>query len=394
MRRQLLTWIVSATMLIGVPAARADNVTAVVAGGTLKIKGDADANTIVLDAAALGADQIRVTPTGTTINGAPGAAVFSGFTGGLQIDLGAGNDTLTLDSFMIHGALKLALGPGDDTVTLNSLTVDEAIAVDLGSDNNSLAVCSVTVTKALNIKVSPGTGTIRNAVCGSTTATANGTALVIDAITAGGLSLKGSKTAETMVLNESTINGKATLALGGGSDSLSICSGTFNASLGVKLGGSSSFTAQAACGASIMNGGNALVIDETDITNNFTLKGSGEADNNLLHNTDVGQNSKIDLGQGTNGILVDGGQTGESLTIKSGKGSDTVTVNNNALIGASLTVSAGAGNNAITVSGATNIGKNLTVKTGNDNDTIDTTGAVVGGKTKIQHGKGTDTVTP
>jgi len=241
--------------------------------------------------------------------------------------------------------------------------------------------------------VSPGTGTIRNAVCGSTTATANGTALVIDAITAGGLSLKGSKTAETMVLNEPTINGKATLALGGGSDSLSICSGTFNASLAVKLGGSTSFTAQAACGASTRSGGNALVIDETDIGTNFTLKGSGEADSNLLKNSNVGDNSKIDLGQGTNDILVDGGLTGESLTIKSGKGSDTVTVNN-AGIGASLTVSAGAGSNAITVSGTTNIGNNLTVKTGNDNDTIDTTGAVVGGKTKIQHGKGTDTVTP
>jgi len=393
MRRQLMTWIVSATMLLGVPAARANDVTAAVSGGTLKLKGDTEANTIALDQAALNADQIRVTPTGTTINGAPGAAVFSGFTGGVQIDLGAGNDVLTVDSVTIHGAMKLALGPGDDTVTLNALTVDQGIAVDLGGGNNALAVCSVTVDKTLAIKVSPGTGTPKNAVCGSTTADANGTAIVVDSITAGGLSLKGSKTAETMVVNAATIDGKSTLALGGGSDSLSLCSGTFNTSLGVKLGGSSSFTAQAACGASIMNGGNALVIDETDITNNFTLKGSGEADNNLLHNTDVGQNSKIDLGQGTNGILVDGGQTGESLTIKSGKGSDTVTVNNNALIGASLTVSAGAGNNAITVSGATNIGKNLTVKTGNDNDTIDTTGAVVVGNTKIQHGKGSDTVT-
>jgi hypothetical protein len=393
MRRQLLTWIVSAIMLLGVPAARANDVSAVLSGGTLKLKGDIDANNIALDAAALNADQIRVTPTGTTINGTPGAAVFTGFTGGLQIDLGAGDDILTIDSVTIHGALKLALGPGDDTVTLNSLTVDQGFAVDLGSGNNSLAVCSVTVTKALAIKVSAGTGVNRNAVCGSTTATVDGTALVIDSITAGGLSLKGSKTAETVVLNAVTIDGKSTLALGGGSDSLAICSGTFDTSLGVKLGGSTSFTAQAACGVSTASGGNALVIDETDIGTNFTLKGSGEADNNLLKNSNVGDNSKIDLGQGTNGILVDGGLTGESLTIKSGKGIDTVTVNN-AGIGESLTVSAGAGSNAITVSGTTNIGKNLTVKTGNDNDTIDTTGAVVSGKTKIQHGKGTDTITP
>ena len=307
MRRPLLTLLVSVALLLGVPAARADDVTAVVSGGTLKLKGDVDANTIALDQAALNADQIRVTPTGTTINGAPGALVLDGFTGGVQIDLGAGDDTLTIDSITVHGAMKLALGPGDDTVTLNSLTVDQAIAVDLGSGNNALAVCSVTVTKALAIKVSPGTGTSRNAVCGSTTADANGTAIVIDSITAGAISVKGSKTAETVVLNAASIDGKSTFTLGGGSDSLAICEGTLGTSLGVKLGGSAVFTAQAACGASNASGGNALVIVDTDIGTNFTLKGSGDTDSNLLKSTNVGDNSKIDLGQGTNGISVDGG---------------------------------------------------------------------------------------
>jgi hypothetical protein len=374
-------------------SARADDVTAVIAGGTLKIKGDTDANNIALDQAALGANQIRVTGT---INGTVGPVVLSNFTGGIAVDLGAGDDILTLDSITSHGAVKLALGPGDDTVTLNAATVDEAIAVDLGGGNNALQVCGVTVDKGITMKVGAGTGIGRSATCGSTTANGNGSVLVIDGITVGtNLVLKGSKTAETVVLNEPTINGKSSLSLGGGSDALSICEATMVKSLSVKLGGGASFTAQAQCGTALAssNGGNALVIAASDIDDSFTLKGSAGPDSTVLKDTNVGLSSKVDLGQGTNGILIDGGLTGESLTIKSGKGIDAVTVSN-AGIGANLTVSAGAGNNVVVVSGTTNIGKNLAVKTGNDNDTINTTGAVVQGTTKIQHGKGNDSITP
>lgn len=386
----------AALALAGAPtAARADAVTAQIAGGTLKIKGDADANTLVLDQAALGANQIRVTPTGTTINGAAGAAVLDGFTGGIQIDLGGGDDTFTLDAVTSPGTVKLALGPGDDTVTLTDVTVNEALAVDLGGGNNALSVCSITVDQALRIKVSIGTGTPRTATCGATTANANGTAIVIDSPTIHkGLVLKGSQIAETVVLNAATIDGKSTLTLGGGSDSLSICDGSLNASFGVDLGGGGSVTAQASCGASNASGANALVIVNSSIGDDFRLKGSSGADSNLLKNTNVGDNSKIDLGGGTvNGLVVDGGLTGESLTIKASKGGDSITVNN-AGVGANLTINVGAGANTVTVSATTNVGGNLTVKTGADNDTIDTSGAVVAGKTKIQHGKGTDTITP
>ena len=223
---------------------------------------------------------------------------------------------------------------------------------------------------------------------------ANGTAIVIDSPTVEkGLVLKGSTTAETVVLNAVTIEGKSTLALGSGSDSLDL-DGTFDASLGVDLGGGGSFTAQAACGASNASGANALVIVNSTINNSFTLRGSGDVDSSLVKNTNVGDKSKIDLGGGTvNGLVVDGGLTGESLTIKAGKGGDLITVNN-AGIGANLTIKVGAGANTVTLGATTNVGKNLTVKTGNDNDTIDTSGAVVAGKTTIQHGKGTDTVAP
>jgi hypothetical protein len=53
-----------------------------------------------------------------------GAVVWTGLTGGIQIDLGAGDDTLTLDAITSPGAVKLTLGSGDDTVTLTDATVN------------------------------------------------------------------------------------------------------------------------------------------------------------------------------------------------------------------------------------------------------------------------------
>src|SRR6185295_12079436 len=92
--------IVAALAAVAVIAAAAspafaDDVTAHVSAGKLTIKGDADGNTIALDHTGLGPMQVRVTGTGTTINGLPGPLVFDGVTA-LVIDMGAGDDTLTV----------------------------------------------------------------------------------------------------------------------------------------------------------------------------------------------------------------------------------------------------------------------------------------------------------
>ena len=98
------------------------------------------------------------------------------------------------------------------------------------------------------------------------------------------------------------------------------------------------------------------------------------------------------LGQGANQLTLDGLTSHKNVTVKSGKGDDTIAIKN-AGFGAGASIKAGAGTNAITFTGDDFPG-DLTVVTGNGNDTIDTTGATVHGTTKIQHGKGTDVVTP
>src|SRR4051812_17828936 len=90
--------------------ARADGVTATVAGGTLKVKGDVAANTLRLDQTALAPGQVRITGFGTMINGAPDPLVVDGVTKGMQVDLGSGDDVLTLEALAVSGPVKVKLG--------------------------------------------------------------------------------------------------------------------------------------------------------------------------------------------------------------------------------------------------------------------------------------------
>jgi large repetitive protein len=395
----LVSFALSLTLADGIvgTTARADDVTAAVAGGTLKLKGDADPNTLTLDQPALG--QVRVTGTTTTINGASGPVVFEGVTGGLQVDLGAGDDTLTLDTLAIAGAVKIKMGAGANTVTITNPTFADAVSIDLGSGDEALQLCGGgggTVGGKLSIKVGAGAGTPRSAMCDAFGANnPAGSAIVLDSVeVVKTLSLKGSKKSEAVTLQDVFPDADAKLSLGGGSDSLAVCDTSIGESLIVQMGNGAGTMMTASCGGPVdPSGDNALDLDHFTVGAKLSIKMGGAADSVLL--TDGGhiqESATFDLGQGANQLTLDGiGITG-SLGVKSGKGDDTITIKNGG-ISASASVNAGAGTNAVTFT-AVPIAKNLSVKTGNGDDTIDVSGATVTGSTKITHGKGTDTITP
>src|SRR6185369_479918 len=83
------------SMLMPGAARAAGNVTAQVSGGNLVIIGDGASNQIAIDQAGLAPGEIRITPTGTTLNGVATAAVFPGFAGDIQATLDAGDDAMT-----------------------------------------------------------------------------------------------------------------------------------------------------------------------------------------------------------------------------------------------------------------------------------------------------------
>jgi len=375
-----------------VDPARADDVTATVSRGTLKLKGDADANTLTIDQAGLASDQLRVTGTGTTtVNGGAVPLVFD-VTGGLQVDLGNGDDALTIDTVELTGTLKIKMGAGANTVAIANGTVHGAVSIDLGSGDNVLQFCTGTVDGALSIKVGAGTGATRSATCDATVS-ANGSALVINSVEVQkAVVLKGSKKSEKVTVQDSLLHAGLKLTVGGGSDAVAVCHSSIGGTLAVQMGAGTGGTITASCGDPGATGDNALRIDSCPVASNLSVKMGGAADTAVLTFGSVDGAIKVDLGQGANQLTLDGLTSHKNVTVKSGKGDDTIAIKN-AGFGAGASIKAGAGTNAITFTGDDFPG-NLTVVTGNGDDTIDTSGATVHGTTKIRHGKGTDVVTP
>ncbi len=375
--------------------AHADNVSAALSGGTLKLKGDGDANTVTLDQVALNPDALRVTGTGTTINGGSDPLIFEGVTGGLQVDLGGGDDTLLLDTVTLAGTVKIKMGAGADTLSISGGELQGTVSVDLGGGDNVLQLCSPVVDGTLSVKTGAGTGSARNAACGQTIASNQGGALVLDSVEVKkGVVLKGSKRSEAVTIHDSHLDAGAKLTLGGGSDAVAVCHSAIGTTLAVQMGrGAPGTTVQASCGGLVSpSGDNALDVDSCAIGSDLSARMGGSADSALFSFNLIDGAVKIDLGQGANTLTLDATASQKTLTVKSGKGDDAIQIKN-AQYGASVNVKAGGGTNAVTFS-AVGVVNDLSVVTGNGNDTIDTTGATVHGTIKIKHGKGTDVVTP
>ena len=92
------------------------NVAVSVVSGNLIVRGDASANSIVLNNA--GRNKVRVTGAdGTTINGAAGPLIMSAVHG-LSLKLGDGKDTLKLDDLTFDHAVLIDMGAGDDVAQI------------------------------------------------------------------------------------------------------------------------------------------------------------------------------------------------------------------------------------------------------------------------------------
>lgn len=373
--------------------ARADDVTTSVSRGTLKIKGDAASNKLTLDQDGLGATEVRITGDPTTIDGAPGPLVVPAVTAGMQIDLGDGDDELDLEALTIADAVKIKMGAGNDILSINSGTFGDAVSLDLGKGDNSLALCEGTITGALSIKVGAGDGAANSLIlCGTTGLSAHGTGIVIAGLDVGDrFILKGSTANESVALYGAKLGDDAKLALGGGTDALSVCATDVTGTLAVQMGkGVPGTDATASCdGPGNPVGENALDLEGGTIGQDFTLRMGASDDSVLVSMNPIDETAKLDLGQGAN-ILVLDGHVGQSLSVKSGGNGDLVQIKD-ATIGEHATVSAGAGNNDVAFF-STTVGEKLLVKTGNGDDTIDTSGATAGVSKTIRNGRGNDTV--
>src|SRR5512147_3068608 len=90
---------------------RAGDVTATLSGGTLTLT--AGPGDELIQVTAVDADSLTVTPTApTTVNGSGDPQTLDGFTGGIVVALGLGNNQTTITGVTIPGALTVTGGGG------------------------------------------------------------------------------------------------------------------------------------------------------------------------------------------------------------------------------------------------------------------------------------------
>jgi cyclophilin family peptidyl-prolyl cis-trans isomerase len=151
--------------------AGAGNVSVKISHGNLVIEGDKLDNVITI---AVASGQLTVTGgTGTSINGLTSAftTAVSNFTGKLKVDMGKGNDNVTIDGLTVDGKASIELGKGNDTLSIDSSSVSGKATLKGGKGDDSVTVTDSTFSK-LSTKLEHGNDSLS---ISGTTATAKTT---------------------------------------------------------------------------------------------------------------------------------------------------------------------------------------------------------------------------
>ena len=263
-----------------------------------------------------------------------GAAVKGG------VELGAGDDTLTVSSATVSD--KLDLSVGSDTLTVRDGAAVSG-GIDLGTGDDTLTVSSATVSG----DVDPGAGD------------------------------------DTLIFSSATVSGKLDLSVGG--DKLTVSDGT-TVSGGVEMfDGADILTVSN--NARVSGGVNLGAGDDTLTVSSATVSGDvnpGAGDDTLIFSSAT-ISGKLDLSVGSDTLTVSDG-TQISGGVEMFDGTDILTVSNNARVSGGVDL--GDGNDTLAVrDGAEVVGR---VELRDDNDTLIVSNATVSGD--VAPGDGNDTV--
>jgi hypothetical protein len=344
----------------------ASNVTTSLVAGTLTITDNAAVSSLTLSQPA--ANEITITPdAGTTINGKAGPVTISGVTGGLDVNLGTGNDTLTFDlsrhSFAV-GDVSITGTTGDKTVltntagTANALDVrgnfkevvgngTEFMRLDQFHVNGSMTIDHANGNAFVFLGVDPANlGKLFNSVGG---------ALTVANVTASGATGSGS---DVDALEETNVGGDVTAHMGTG-DASGFGGWTSVGSLSgnpVSVGGNVTITGHAFLafgdfandGEEVVNAhvkgdvtmdlgdgvGNTAVFGNGSSAgstgaNNLVITGSGAHDAVTVGPSAVRNNMTVTLnGQGGNSVGVDGVSVTGATTLMAADGGNSIAIDN------------------------------------------------------------------
>jgi hypothetical protein len=346
------------------------NVSATVMGGNLNITDPAAMSSLTLSQTA--ANQVIITPdAGTTINGKAGPATFTSVTGGLNVNLEGGKDSLTFDlskhSFTI-GNVSITGTTGNKTVltnaagTTNTLNVNGSYLEALGNGFDFTQLHQFDVTGNMKFDHAAGNnlvflgvdksnlGMMFNKVGGSLSAQdisaggMVGTGFDVDAleetnvagnITAllgtgnGGWSTVGSLSSNSITVggNVSIIGKSGFLAFGdfandgeevvnahvGGTVTMNLGSGPFNTA----LFGNPASPSSTSAGKVVITGTGAhdtAIINPSTIHHNLGVFLTGASSTTSIDDTSVGGSTALVLTGGSSSIAIDNNSIGSTFS--------------------------------------------------------------------------------
>jgi len=399
------------------PALAAQDVTTVLKGTTLTIKGSVGIDDLsITEAMALGSGDglpqadVLVTPNnGTTLDGSTDPATFSGVLK-LKVNLGNGSDVLDVtDLDFAENQVTLNAGPGDDQVTMTNVTTGIFKFVgSAGNDTFDLASCHLGTTKvtgASGILTMPATSTYFHDLTlkgGPEGDVVNWTDVTVDFIFKPNFS--GGN--DLVTFTDSTVGTTVTIKLGGGNDHFTDDGGNYGEFVSLVAGAGDDeivfedSTIGNDLNAKLGAGLNQLTLvaqDESMVVGNFgIIKGGALLDAIELRalsgfNVQIGNDLIVALKSGANDFEMTGDVgVGNDFFYTGGKLDDVIDMDA-AEVGNDANLTLAAGFNAAILNDCL-IGNDLRITAGDGDDIVELNGDMtIGGNTLISLGGGNNT---
>lgn len=400
--------------------------------GVLTLTGDTEANSLTV--VQTGAGAYTVTGVGTTINGVANLE-FTGLTGGLNIDLGAGADAFTFTGLPLGGAIEAAFsgavniqgGLGGDSIAFENANTTGDVTINGGDDDDTLVVTNVNSDANITIRAAAGADsvTVTSVQAGGNLAVRSGIGddevFVTDAI-ATNMTVRTGLGEDIVELDSLSVDGhldvNTTLIVGGSAadademvvstdladvdrvDITASNSASFIMEVGAEsdIVGISDFSATGNVSLHLSSGHDSLTLTTASM-NNLTLSLGSADDTVVAIELSVAGNLAVDANTGSDNVTIGAGSVGGVGTLEvdstiagnfsalMGAGDDQLYVLNVAVSGSS-DLRAHAGHDSVGVQGGAFAP--LTIDTSTGDDSVGVGSAHLGGSTNIRLGAGID----
>jgi hypothetical protein len=340
-------------------------------GARFMVPGDLTVKTL------LGSDEVR--------------ARYATVGGKVTVDVGAGNDTVTMQSLVAAKDVSIKSGDGGDVVSLSHSTLGGKLTVDTGNENDSVTIDSTTVEKDLSIKTGNGvdTATMTDVTAKGKltvdTGNDNDTVTIDHTAVEKDLSITTGNGDDLVLLQAVTAKGKVTVDTGNGEDRVGLFDGT---------------TVDKDASLSTGNGDDVVGLKDTTIKGNLRVTSGNQQDAVGLAGGEVFGNATLDAGNtdAVRGARDSVGLTGTrirgDLNVRTGRGEDLVGAGNDTTLTDTIqtifTEAFGSDLVGVILAGRVGVQGNASFSTGDGSDDIGFFGVDVTGDATVTSGKGGD----